>query len=118
MKFSSKTPHDLNHDPEPFVWRATKLRTRIKYGNEAIDFEPRPEFDHIQHNEPNPILVELRQAFAADHRRPRMVYIESKLREVEYETRNGNNGWSPQMLDHARRVLTRLARLTEGDNRG
>jgi hypothetical protein len=58
--FSSKTPRDLNRDPEP--WR-TQYGTRYPEGGwsfgERIEFthDPRPEFDHAQHNAPNPILV-------------------------------------------------------------
>lgn len=64
--FASKTPRDLSHDPEPFQQRWPGLR---RSSRPASDWprNPRPEFDHLQHNEPNRILVAYR-AHLATHR--------------------------------------------------
>ena len=40
--YASMTPRDLSHDPHP------------RYDPAA---NPRPEYDHMQHNAPNPILT-------------------------------------------------------------
>ena len=119
--FASKTPRDLNHDPEPWAHTACgyewcddfgdRFQTNNGTGNE---FSPRPEFDHVQHNAPNPILVELRvaadvdfawatarmlDALTYDHRAP------EAMREVVRRS-------LPEARDHARKVLTRLAALS------
>lgn len=130
MMFASKTPRNLNHDPEPYVLtydgenerRVTEAYAAMieaPYENvfdEVVrkHHDPRPEFDHPQCNEPNPILVALRTAMAvdaawaidrfqdaldADERAPEM--IRATAREV-----------SEAQRDHARLVLTRLAALT------
>jgi hypothetical protein len=57
-------------------------------------------------HEPNPILVEFRSTLRN--------YQNKSLclsHYVEYVTHGTVYGWSPEHTDHARRVLTRLARL-------
>lgn len=120
--YASKTPRDLNHDPNPYA-TPSGYRTNDRPGSYSWDkfpahmktYNPRPEFDHAQHNEPNPILVELRvaadvdftwatarmlDALTYDHRAP------EAMREVVRHS-------LPEARDHARRVLERLANLSQ-----
>jgi hypothetical protein len=115
MIYASKTPRDLNHDPLP--WRCIGNeddRWRIPEGGqlECDERVPRPEFDHPQHNEPNPILTTLRLNCATpevdgwDARIAALYFLEEVgVDNVERERA------TPDHVEHARRVLTRLARL-------
>ncbi len=61
-------------------------------------FDPRPEYDHTQHNEPNPILVDARldDEFNPSHILAHLLgYAEAM-------------DASSAHIDHARRVLERL----------
>lgn len=117
--FASKTPRDLNRDPLPWrvavgPWRGSRMDAR--YAAEA-EHDPRPEFDHPQINEPNPILVELRELRGADWARPERYAAQYAmfLRWVDDPTasRDDPHPWTDAQRDHARRVLTRLAALSE-----
>lgn len=119
---------DLNHDPEPWVARP-QFRSEIgapKHHAGSVECatwcvkEPRPEFDHAQHNEPNPILVAFRGwlvepidlpdaaqwwlAQMTDGTREPLSSAYRAMRET---------GANATEYDHARRVLTRLADLNE-----
>lgn len=130
--FASKTPRDLNHDPAPFVFPETGMRSAAEFG----PYDPRPEFDHVQHNEPNPILEALRQGeredgsplteVAADYLAALDIYAHhgdkpGRVKSGEWSDADPFDVvtcWPLQMLDtdqmdHARRVLTRLANLTK-----
>jgi hypothetical protein len=67
-------------------------------------YVPRPEFDHAQHNEPNPILVEVRRDFPKEG--------ESYDWWAWAVSSAPDPSWTPEQIDHARRVLTRLATLS------
>lgn len=61
--FASKTPRDLNHDPKPWVTeegvRQASSEVPFRFGRRTYaDFDPR---EHVQHNEPNRILVAFRE---------------------------------------------------------
>jgi len=101
--FASKTPRDLNHDPMP--WRHPALFHRHAEPGFGAVYSPRPEFDHVQHNEPNPFLVEARQA--ADP----IAFLTEALTPLSraFQPRD----WSDWHAHHASRVLTRLARFAE-----
>ena len=92
--FASKTPRDLNHDPLPYLYASTDYTARFSHNNlgypyaSSAIYDPRPEFDHVQHNEPNPILVAFRE------QRPVPAVTEAAYL-------------------HARKVLTRLANLAQ-----
>lgn len=122
MQFSSKTPRDLSHDPQPWSVGDThgrELRSDIEPPETAVvdwaEYVPRPEFDHVQHNKPNVILVAIRvlledadeasAAFYADAGK----YLTGGTHALGIPIQEG-------MSDHARRVLNRLARLTEGES--
>lgn len=112
MIFSSKTPRDLNRDPEP--WTDARGENRHgPFGGWSSVWAPRPEFDHAQHNEPNPILA----AFRRD--------AEEMGRERGWDTGTTARSWDrdafdsfvdmypTEALDHASAVIERLANITK-----
>lgn len=112
--FASKTPRDLNHDPAPFLdERGSRWISPVTFQPRTFTYSPRPEFDHAQHNEPNPILM----AFRRD--------AEEMKRELGWDTQTTARSWGrdafysfvdmypTEFLDHARKVLTRLANLSQ-----
>ena len=116
--FSSRSPRDLNHDPEPWAgWDSLaggERRSSGLFGYASHD--PRPEYDHVQHNEPNPILLYLREAMT----RPGseglvLAYVAEEqlysIREAEQFGAMATYGFDVtlQQLAHARLVLKRLA---------
>lgn len=125
--FSSKTPRDLreqrslkglrpaNHDPLPFIYRSPSYVARYAtnspghpYASQS-EHEPRPEYDHVQHNEPNTLLVTFRTIWKG-HPGTIQGYLAGITGAVAEDD-------EPQLIarvEHARRVLSRLATLTEG----
>lgn len=130
MMFSSKTARDLNHDPEPDVLTYNgkdEKRVPVTYAAWATPYEnnfgevverrhgPRTEFDHVQHNEPNPLLVDFRVIDAG--RNEYGDWVRDFDQRPEFWTR-GHTGapsrypqYTPEQVAHARRVLERLAAL-------
>lgn len=106
MIFSSKTPRDLNHDPRPLSTIGTGRRVQVgsEYAGETV-LNPRPEFDHVQHNPPNPILVLFRKGYDGDMRGwgAWLLFASSDMLRDEECTQDH--------VDHARRVLARLAAM-------
>lgn len=107
--FASKTPRDLNHDPEPFISHHGRHEDADPAGwdfDVEFDYDPRPEFDHVQHNEPNPLLADLREFWP--------VIIEDWIAALD-------DPWfmdgvpdefgvaTEDHRDHAKKVLNRLA---------
>ncbi|MEY4081680.1 MAG: hypothetical protein RL430_2110 [Actinomycetota bacterium] len=123
--FSSKTPRDLNHDPYPNVWDGHTPFNQMRadhdkfrkgapvgvIGSMTYLHRPRPEFDHVQHNPPNPILV----AFRTEVRLQREAdwLPMHAVAETTLERQDGFEDATGAQCAHARRVLTRLARLSE-----
>lgn len=109
--FASKTPRDLNRDPEP--WTDARGENRHgPIGGWSSVWSPRPEFDHVQHNEPNPILLDFR-----DMHGDAQLWLET-IEGPEgdaflAETPKEFGYIDSDVIHHARRVLTRLARLAE-----
>lgn len=118
MMFSSRTPSDLSHDPHPNVWEGHSPFNQMRadtdvyrsgspegvFGQMRYVRRPRPEFDHVQHNQPNPILVDFRQDYDGDMRGWGVwfaLWLYQEPREIG----------SPEHIAHARRVLNRLALL-------
>lgn len=119
MIFASKTPRDLNHDPAPWI-NEDDIRERRpdyvvgQYPHREPIYDPRPEFDHVQHNEPNPVLVAFR--LIDGNRKEYADWVRDFDAYPEFWQRQGGQypQYTPDQVDHARRVLSRLARLTEG----
>lgn len=115
--YASKTPRDLNHDPLPFAVK--KDRASRNWMNE-FRFEPRPEFDHVQHHPVNPILADVRR-YREERQRLNNPKGWAHILRVfmraadhgQYVTSDWERFTTPEMLDHARKVLTRLAALEE-----
>lgn len=112
--FASKTPRDLNRDPLPFVTRdELRYRNSCTCGCNISRHDPRPEYDRPQHNEPNPILLAFR-----DHVAWNWVYLPHDTTYAEdVETFDGLRdgaflNTTPAQVDHARKVLQRLAALS------
>lgn len=125
--YTSKTPRMLNHDPHPIT--AGKAGGRIALWEHELladrfpdaAHDPRPEFDHEQHNEPNPILIDFRRMIRDDWDMPEgllWLYAGSWVDLIDEDPHMSKpDNWGPltgttqPAIDHARRVLTRLAAL-------
>ncbi|UOE45939.1 hypothetical protein [Agromyces larvae] len=112
--FSSGRHARLTADPHPWIERTSSryLTADAYYSGEPREFRPRPEFDRPLTNPANPIRREYRASLAAD-----IPYTdpESWLANLD-SLEPGSDAWKwrdePDTLDHAERVLTRLAALT------
>jgi len=106
-----------NHDPYPFVWKGhseiNQMRTDTDvfrkgapYALARYHHRPRPEFAVLD----NPILAELRRFTSTGLATPReaMELILSLVRRRRWEKLPAAS-WS--QIDHARRVLQKLAAL-------
>lgn len=116
--FTSKTPRDLNNDPEPWRGHFSGHRWAHEPRDYVTHYEPRPEFDAVQHNEPNPILVAFRERGDAEFPESWIAALDAR------DAFGGFREWDvPQsyfhpltkatthQVQHARRVLTRLPAL-------
>jgi hypothetical protein len=103
--YASRTPRDLNHDPKPYTDESGRHAT----GYFSRDCRPHPEFDHVQHNEPNPILV----SFRANDQHPDAQRWADSLRQPSLSSWHNA---SPDHIEHARRVLERLAYLPKEES--
>jgi hypothetical protein len=122
--FASKTPRELNRDPRPNV---SPNGQRFGSGLVAIGgctYSPRPEYDYVQHNRPNPILARFRKwiegetladpswiaewldAMADPDVNSAAAIVLDELYETPYRRRE-----RAEQEAHARRVLHRLASL-------
>lgn len=132
MLFSSRPP--FSDDAYPYVDRYEGRRWHAEEGlcwpetgvdaglvhewSSALNHAPRPEFDRPQNNEPNPILIALRDRLGFQKRagNPTSAARMAKtfLRNLEDDwTRGDGPRATTEQIDHARRVLTPLANLTE-----
>jgi hypothetical protein len=112
-QLASKTPRDLNRDkapwvhtsspehrfyvPEPADYDGTALIVEgedagqwTEWGGPGCVYDPRPEYDHVQHNDSNIVLEDFRRALAGKD--PVHTY------------------WPPEHVTHAVGVLARLAK--------
>jgi len=112
--YASKTPRDLNHDPEPYVCDRFHRHDQEEGEFLRATHDPRPEFDHVQHNEPNTVLTGLRTLMSGGVHRPTGDFYADAARYLTGGTHAMDNPIKPGMADHARRVLSRLARLEGG----
>jgi len=110
-QYASKTPRDLNHDPLPYVTRAgNRYEDGIWYGHDMFRryLDPRPEFDHVQHNAPNPLLLDMREFWP--------VIVGDWLAALDDPWFTDGvpqefGSVTEDHIDHARRVLSRLAAI-------
>lgn len=115
--FTSKEPGQFPRDPEPYVLtlpyvtprRAARVTFTGEQGGARVEFAPRPEFN----TEANPILRDFRVILGLPSPR---VNTTQTLAEHWLECEDCMEYDSPTttQLNHARKVLTRLAALTEG----
>lgn len=110
--YASKTPRDLNHDPKPMIDPFSGVRFSVADELLGYEYHPRPEFDHAQHNEPNPILVAFRR-YADEMKRERGWTVAMTARS--WGRRDAFDAFVDRydlaVLDHAGHVLTRLENL-------
>lgn len=110
--YASKTPRDLNHDPKPHENGHGSRQDHPTIGGMCggciTRHVPRSSYDHKQHNEPNPILVEFREEveqWSFVHK------ADLALNRLDYMDALGLTYDEDPQVDHACKVLTRLARL-------
>lgn len=105
--FASKTPRDLNSHVAFMTGAGTPPLCSCGWQGRRHDgpilAEHIAEFDHPQHNEPNPILVAVRQTPTIAPQ----AWLSKPLLCGELTT----SRYSQSHIEHARRVLTRLANL-------
>lgn len=112
MIFASKSSRDLNQDLFPYVGsHGSRHAYPGTLNGDALTHDPRPEFDHIQHNEPNPVLVAFRE-HNIEAARPGS-WESHATPEGWLEYTEGHYQGPRECIAHARRVLTRLANLTK-----
>lgn len=112
MIYASKTPRDLNRDPEPWTSHHGRHDEPDPAGwdfDVEFTYEPRPEFDPPKaHNEPNPILVEFRalhQATGNDIFSDTLMFTSDLMEEFGER--------DPDQWDHAMRVLTKVLHFSK-----
>ena len=111
--YASKTPRDLIRDPHPWLDPEADPRVtpywRTSYQMTGMVNAPRPEFDHVQHNEPNPILLAFRRD-ADEMKRERGWTVAMTALSWDRDAFDPFvDMYDLAVLDHARRVLERLA---------
>ena len=115
MMYASKTPRDLNRDPLPY----RNIETGRRYADAPAGtdyyfrYEPRPEYDAVQHNEPNPIMG----LFREDAPRYASTQVAAQTWKATWGTLCAyhplfKTGVEAE-IEHARKVLSRLAALAE-----
>lgn len=121
MIYSSGKHEKLTADPQPYVdqWDIDRSPDGDPAGFDFdvwFSYSPRPEFDRPLANPANPVLVEFR-AEAGQHYpfRDDLAWWVLCLNADPSTFRTDGYGWSEEHIDHARRVLKRLARLTANE---
>lgn len=96
----------VNHDPEPYLWFSGGRSAKgSDWGSRPqCRYAPRPEYAVLD----NPLLGALRDCkrFCPEDCEDALAWVEWLWQEDRAE------GDQPAHIDHARRVLTRLAALT------
>lgn len=119
-QFASKTPRDLNHDPAPVrIAGKTARSKRVLWDGDV--FDPRPEFDHVQHNPESTVLSSFRKVGDAGYPD---AWIAASFAATEF---GGYPEWddprsyfhvfttaSRDEILHAREVLARLQSIKQG----
>ena len=111
--YSSKTPRDLNHDPYPSRNPYDGSRWVDDGGWAEMIHDPRPEFDHVQHNEPNPILLDIRAHRGATSWEKILWAVNLAAKDAgHYIAKDWTRITDSDQINHAVKVLERLARLS------
>lgn len=116
--YSSGKHRVVNADPTP--WVGADGSRRARYSRFAPRFDPRPEFDRPLTNEANPILGAFRKHREAVREagfEPTRVLL-SELDQMvpgrdNIDTSAEDDRVTSDQINHARRILTRLANLTK-----
>lgn len=126
--FASRTPESMNTDPEPWAlrhydgdvrprgWEECQKRPEWHDRENSLDYLPRPEFTPKTTHPANPALVEFRYLWSGQ---PDMLDIADYWVAEQLESDGENapmHDYTPEQVDHARRVLSRLAHLTKEQN--
>lgn len=132
--FASKPPHGLSHDPWPYVdesgmrwyaeegvcWPETGPNAgQVHEWSAGLRHDPRPEYEHTQHNEANPVLVAFRADCKVTHNWPVSIFLQDWINVLDgyglswescaVDLDDMLDSARPAHIDHARRVISRLA---------
>lgn len=109
--FGSRDPATMNTDPAPYVY---ENGDRISVSQYVNDYDPRDEFTPTLTHEHNPALSAVRDdefwgledgPFPMEGR----IAAQLKYLDAGFGFEAANDGfYTPEQIDHARRVLTRL----------
>lgn len=112
--FSSRPP--FNDDPWPYIAPGGSRHAHpgtINFG-ERLVYNPRPEFDRPQNNPTNLILARLREEWSTPGRHENdLALCADRVLASCVEESEAVLYYNGDEIDHARRVLTRLARFQE-----
>lgn len=106
--FSSHVPKRLNRDPKPYVSpRGVRYAEGdLYFGEGELAYDPRPEFEHDQHNPANPILAAVRAEVIRAYGGDLAAWFRSSIwPDIPYRYLAHHQGH----VDHARPVLARIA---------
>lgn len=109
---STFNSQEINTDPQPYVQTLGIARMRSSLGHDGThDHRPRPEFD----NSPNPILVDFRTARESEpeYTADPLDWLDTAWSDMDSTAAHEHEGWTIDHFNHARKVLTRLAALSE-----
>lgn len=115
--FSSKTPRDLNRDPEWICGKCGGSAYEHSLTTSTCVWEPidpkRPEFDHVPHNPVNRRLTLFRREVQL-HREagPEIGLSVPHLARLWIERNEFGSEVDDAEFNHSQRVLTRLAALS------
>ena len=115
--YASKTPRDLNPHGVIMTGAGTPPLCSCGWQGRRLDgptlADHIAEFDHVQHNEPNPILVAFRRD-ADEMKRERGWTVARTALSWDRDAFDPFvDMYDLAVLDHARRVLERLANLPQ-----
>ena len=97
----------VNHDPEPWTCEHCGKRSAVEWGLDRYGrtYDPRPEFAVLD----NPILAAFRKRVALYYYEEMSVLAAAWLRGSVLTRVAYNAGATLEQIDHARRVLSKIA---------
>lgn len=111
MMFASRTARDLNHDPKAWVDEQGQRHRWIAAYVFGMKYNPRPEFDHVQHNAPNRRLIAFRREVELHRAEPEIGISMQGLARSWIERNDGADSVTDAEFHHSQGVLIRLANL-------